>query len=386
MRSLIFSVAIFVLISAGLVSAQTPLPSIFAFPTSMGGTKADAAASSLEGQLFTDLFNKYQCMDMMDKLGLEGMIELERMRDLLGAKPDEGLLSQLGGAVGARYVIAVYASQLPNGTVYMQVIVVDSVTGKAVSRRDAPPADEKNINSTIASLKSQALADMANLLQGKCDEHWTGTITFKYRYDRSGPPENMVPPTTGNIQESKTDAMDVVLKPMSLGSTNPWYPGVKVTRHYEYHRLMKVETPEQVRCRPRGANSYLRPSRSAYSRKLDETGDATATRTLYVDIRSDGTFVITMNKQVELTTTWTREDIDQASGGCEDPPPTVATSKGSNTLPPRFLGTYGELRGTWDPKTPDILKGNTTEGNEKVGVTTITWNLRRVRPKGRNQK
>jgi len=45
-----------------------------------------------------------------------------------------------------------------------------------------------------------------------------------------------------------------------------------------------------------------------------------------------------------------------------------------------------DIEGKVDPKNPDTLAGTLTIGNADVGIQTVTWNLRRVRPKGRNEK
>lgn len=392
-RQLVLAVTIASLF-VGTVFAQSPPPSIFVYESSSGGVKADAAAASLEGQLFAELFKKYPCMDMMDKQGIRAMLDFERMRDLLGAEANEALLSQLGGAVGARYVVNVSATQLPNGTVYMQVLVIDTVTGKAVARRDVPPADDKTVNSAIAALKAQVLADMANFLQGKCDEHWTGTISYVYKYDSSGSKSDTDPAKTtasANAQTKFTDnttASDeiyVILRPMTLGSTGPSRPKAQATRAFEYHDTSSMETRMQVRCRPRGANSYLRWTTERRNDNMDETGTAKGVLTVIVNVFESGRYDIRLDQDLDITTNWTREHFEQRPGGCEDPTPVTASSAGENSV---FAGPYkragGDISGQVDPKNPDILAGSTTTGNKDSGFETITWNLRRVRPKKRN--
>lgn len=378
----------------GTVFAQSPPPSIFVYESSTGGVKADAAAASLEGQLFADLFKKYPCMDMMDKQGVQAFLSFERMLELLGAEPNEALLSQLGGAVGARYVVNVSATQLPNGTVYMQVLVIDTVTAKAVARRDASPADDKTVNSAIAGLKAQVLADMANFLQGKCDVHWTGTISYIYKYDDAGANPNTggantaASPGAQTKFEDKTTASDeiyVILRPMTLGSTDPSRPKGQATRLFEYHDTSSMETRMQVRCRPRGANSYLRWTTERRNDKMDETGSAKGVLTVTVNVFENGKYDIRLNQSLDLTTKWISEHFEQRPGGCEDPAPMAATSTGENSV---FAGPYkragGDISGQVDPKNPDILAGTSTTGNKDVGFETITWSLRRVRPKNRN--
>ena len=230
MHQVLYALIISIIFVVGII-AQSPPPSIFVYESSQGGTKADGAAARLEMEIFADLFKKYPCMDLMDKQGVEALLAFERMRDLLGVKPDEQLLTQLGGAVGARYVVNINATQMPNGTVYIQVVVLDSTTGKAIVRRDAPPATDQTVVSTIETLKAQALSDMANFLQGKCDEHWTGSISFVYKYDKSDSKSGEGTPTIADYAKAKTefaestkasDEIYVMLKPMSLGSAGTW--------------------------------------------------------------------------------------------------------------------------------------------------------------------
>lgn len=375
----------------GTAFAQSPPPSIFIYESSSGGTKADAAAASLEMQIFADLFKKYPCMDMMDKQGVKALLDFERMRDLLGAEPNEALLTQLGGAVGARYVVNVSATQLPNGTVYMQVVVIDTVTGKSVARRDAPPANDQTVNTAIDTLKAQALADMANFLQGKCDEHWTGTISYIYKFDDPGTKsEANTAPSPGaqtKFTDTKTasDEIHVILRPMTLGSTEPSRPKAQITRMFEYHDTSGMETRTQVRCRPRGANSYLRWTTEHRSDKMDETGSAKGVITVSVSVFESGKYNIRLIQNPELTTKWTSEHFEQRPGGCEDPAPMSSTSTGENSV---YAGAYkragNDISGQVDPKNPDLLAGSVTIGSKDTGIETITWNLRRVRPKKRN--
>ena len=393
MSQVLYAVIISILIVGGIIAQSTP-PSMFLYESSKGGSKADAAAASLEMQLFGDLFKKYPCMDMMDKQGVVAMLEFERMRDMLGAEPNEQLLAQLGGAIGARYVVNVSATQLPNGTVYLQVLVLDTVTGKAVARRDAPPATDQTVNSTIETLKAQALADMANFLQGKCDEHWTGYISYAYSFDESSSKGGEGTPGSSAVAQTKftesttaTDTLYVMLRAMTLGSTDPSRPKAQFTREFEYHHTSSMETREQVRCRPRGANSYLRTTTERRSEKMDETGNLKGTLTVSVYVYETGEYQIRLVDRPDITTKWTREDFEQRPGGCEDPPPMNATSTGEDSV---FAGPYkragADIAGKVDPKKPDILAGTLRLGNKDVGIETVTWNLRRVRPKGRNEK
>ena len=395
MSQVLYAVIISILFVGGVIAQSAP-PSIFVYESSQGGSKADAAAASLEMQVFDGLFKKYPCMDMMDKQALVAMLEFERMRDLLGVEPNDQLLAQLGGAIGARYVVNVSAIQLPNGTVYMHVVVLDTATATAIVRRDAPPASDQTVNAAIETLKAQVLSDMANLLQGKCDEHWTGSISFIYKYDQSGSKAGEGAPSIADYAKAKTkfadsttatDEIYVLLRPMSLGSAGPSRPKAQVARAFEYHHTSSMETTMQGRCRPRGANSYLRPTTERRSEKMDETGQAKVVLTVSIYVKENGEYQIRLENQPEFKTKWTREDFEQSPGGCEDPAPMTATSTGENSVfASGYMKAGSDITGKVDPKNPDMLAGTLTIGNADVGIQTVSWNLRRVRPKGRNEK
>jgi hypothetical protein len=374
-------------------AAQGNLPSIFLFPSFQGGKAAEGAASSLENQLYTDLFNKYKCIDMMDRSNVEALIEYQRMKDLLGGEPNEQLLSQLGGAIGARYVINVSVTQLPNGTFYMRVVVIDSATAKPISMRDAPPVSEAGANAVIDSLRAQILADMASRLDGKCDEHWTGSITFNYKYEKNETrtssgiasiADYANARTTSENDEKASDQITVTLQPMSLGMNGSLRPRARITRSFDYHRIVKYETKMQVRCRPRGGNSYLRNTVDKRSETMYESGSANAVTGVYIYIFEDGRYQVRIDKLPEVVTKWTRDDNEQRPGGCEDPPAVISSSSGENSV---WAGSYkhagADIEGRVDPKHPDDLSGTLTLGNESSGIQVVTWNLKRVRPKAR---
>jgi len=395
MRQVLYALIISILFVGGMTAQSAP-PSIFVYESSQGGKKANAAASVLEMQIFDGLFKKYPCMDMMDRQGVVAMLEFERMRDLLGAEPNDQLLAQLGGAVGARYVVNVHATQLPNGTVYMYVVVLDTATAKAVVRRDAPPVTDQTVNSAAETLKAQVLADMASFLQGKCDEHWTGSMSFNYKYTKSSSKTGDGSPSVGDNSRAQTkfaesttasDEISVMLRPMSLGGSGPSRPKAQVTRAFVYHHTSSMETTMQVRCRPRGANSYLRPTTERRNDKMDETGRAKVVLTVSIYVKENGEYQIRLENLPELKTKWTSEDFEQRPGGCEDPAPMTAISSGENSVfASGYMKAGSDITGKVDPKNPDILAGTLTVGNDDVGIETVKWNLRRVRPKGRNEK
>jgi len=65
----------------------------------------------------------------------------------------------------------------------------------------------------------------------------------------------------------------------------------------------------------------------------------------------------------------------------------TAISSGENSVfASGYMKAGSDITGKVDPKNPDILAGTLTMGNDDVGIETVKWNLRRVRPKGRNEK
>jgi hypothetical protein len=161
-------------------------------------------------------------------------------------------------------------------------------------------------------------------------------------------------------------------------------PNAQVTRGFEYHHISNTETRMQVRCRPRGANSYLRWTTERRNEKMDETGKVKGVRAVNIYIFENGKYQIRLDKQLDIDTKWTLENFEQRPGGCEDPAPMNATSTGENSVFASGYKRAGEdIEGQVDPKNPDILAGTLTTGNADIGIQTITWNLRRVKPKKR---
>ena len=120
---------------------------------------------------------------------------------------------------------------------------------------------------------------------------------------------------------------------------------------------------------------------------MDETGQAKVVLTANIYVKENGEYQIRLERSPELKTKWTSEDFEQRPGGCEDPAPMTATSNGENSVfASGYMQAGYDITGKVDPKKPDILAGTLTIGNADAGVQTITWNLRRVRPKGRNEK
>jgi len=120
---------------------------------------------------------------------------------------------------------------------------------------------------------------------------------------------------------------------------------------------------------------------------MDETGGAKFILAVNVYVFESGKYQIRLDRQPDLKTKWTREDFEQLPGGCEDPAPMTATTTGENsTFATAYMHAGSDIEGKVDPKNPDTLAGTLTIGNADVGIQTVTWNLRRVRPKGRNEK
>lgn len=120
---------------------------------------------------------------------------------------------------------------------------------------------------------------------------------------------------------------------------------------------------------------------------MDETGTAKEVVTVNVYVFENGEYQIRLDRQPEIKTKWTREAFEQRPGGCEDPAPMTTTSTGENSVfASGYMQAGSDITGKVDPKNRDILAGKLTIGNAEAGIQTVTWNLRRVRPKGRNEK
>jgi hypothetical protein len=172
---------------SGKSSAQCKTPSIFILQKSQTDTPAkpgqassdaDAAAHALENFVSEQVQNQYHCacppttdQDITNSLGYE------RMRQLLGSESNDQALSAAAGALGARCLVLVSATQT-GGKMYLKASVTDTRTGKTGSMKDKQTGGSNTLDDA-ESLASDVAGDLASCLAVKPESGKTypvGTI------------------------------------------------------------------------------------------------------------------------------------------------------------------------------------------------------------------
>lgn len=382
-RTILF---LFVLLAVTSVAqfAQSSGSSVMVHTYSTGGTDAEGMSLLLRDQILIGL-EKYPCVDQMDDGTLAALIGYERMRDLLGKELDQSFLTDLAGAVGARYVVTIKSYTLPNGTTYSSVTIWDGVANKPIDMRDSKPASGNESVKNGDALAAQIVQLFDQLFKGKCDPHWTGTISYSLKQkeektesgDSWGGSVGVMEKNakfTRTTVNSLDDTIEVVLRPNTDGGS-PAKPMARVARRFARRWERTERRTSDVLCRPRGKPSFTKSTASNTDEFVNESGSNTATLPVTIIVFPSGQFKITVSFPLVPTT---RESGRKGvRDGCESVP-----FNESDTVenPPRPAEMF-EIDGQIDPKNPDVLIGTTVTGDLRTKQTTITWKLKMVRPR-----
>lgn len=357
--------------------------SVMIYSYGQKGTDSESVAHLVANEIGKGLF-KYPCVDQMDDQTLAALLGWERMRDLLGKDLDEEMLQNLGGAVGAQFIVSVKSTTLPNGTTYTSVHVIDGKTGKIIAARDMPPTDAKGAVAAADALVKQIMQDFDNLFKGRCDAHWTGSISFSHQINRSKT-ENWEGFSAGagyKAQISRTESEDmeetayILLQPMALGHSGD-STKARVTQNYRYLQERVTSEKGKIPCREPGRNPFLKDVSGNEKETRTKNGGGTEIVSVTASVRQDGKYQIKIYRIEHIKT---KEKFERSGNimGCKPIPfSSVSETEGSAGV------GYINLEGQVDPKNPDILTGKLTEGDLEKGLKTWTWNLRLAKP---NQK
>lgn len=371
----------------GMAAAQNTAPSTFSYSYGKGSQAAKDIAYHLESSIEGKLLKQFPCVDQMDMGGVIALLDLERQKELLGAEPNNDTLKNIGASLGADYIIVVRVTTLPNGQMYINVVVLDSRTARQVANRDGHPASGDAAVDLMETIAEQILTDMAGLLKGKCTPHWSGTVTFKFRYETL---EDKTETFPGGDKSVNTRAyhsswltenyIEALLS--AKGGADQNETKARVVHRYTHRDEHIVNENEAAWCRPKGANSFWKRLSNRESDIGDEQGEATSTETVWVTIDEvNGTYKISVKYPAVKTTS--RREITATGVSCFDSKPSsaIADAEGSPESSAYVIDGTKEVRGVLDPKNPDVLSGTTTTGDKTSGIHTVTWNLRLVKPK-----
>lgn len=386
MRSTLTMLGLIILLT-GMVSAQATAPSIFSYNFGKGGGEAKSAAAGLENMIGKGLLDQFPCVDQMDMDSVMALLDVARQKELLGGEPDNEALRNVGASLGADYIIVVKATTMGNGQTYINVVVLDSRSARTVANRDGPPASGNGLSDLMNSLSKQILQDMGSLLKGKCTPHWSGTVTFKFKYESREEKTEKFPAGDKSQNTRKylsTWTTENFIQAMlnSRKGEDPNVTKALVVHRYTHRDEHIVNEDEATWCRPKGANSFWKRLTNRESTIGDEQGEATSLETVSVDIdKANGTYKISV--KYPAVRTKSHREITATGVGCfeTNPKSEVTDDEGSPEAAAYIIDGIDEVWGQIDPKNPDVLSGTKTTGDATSGIHTVTWNLRLVKPK-----
>lgn len=365
--------------------------SVVIFDKSKAGTAAEQTISHwLSSQIGSGLLKTYPCVDWIDDSGIGAILENERQRQLLGQNPDDEKLMNLAGALGARYVILVSATALPNGQTAISARVIDNRTLRRLIDKSAiTPGGDEALDQAEAMAR-QVMQELAGVFMNRCEPHWTGTVSRIFRSQRSETKDLVSWPgaleknVKGTVQSSEKmeHKIDAFLRAGSQkGGTAT---EARITNFFDlnYHRA--VTRTSTIRCRPSNAPSYEKATNGKSTETITEFGQNTETMPAYVQVdRSSGSFEITID--YPATKTKRREESSGVRSGCTDEPFSDVSESDGSPLSEAFTAA-GSIRitGKIDPKNPNVLAGQEIIGEYDAEGQTITkWNLRLVNPRAK---
>lgn len=368
--------------------------SVIIYNKSIKGTNEERAITEyLSAKIGGGMLKQYPCVDWIDQQGIATLLENERQRQLLGQDPNDEMLSNLAGALGARYIIALSARTLPNGQAMVSAKVMDSRTLRTLVDKTQMTGGGDDALDKVEVMAQQLLQGLAGIFKNRCDPHWTGTIS-QTMVIQSG--ESKETPGIPGAMESKVKVwvthsdkaehkIEAVLQPNTLGAQGA-KTMARVTNSYDHRYERTLKRTSTIRCRPNNAPSYTRDTNGNSSEIITETGRKTETMPVYIHVyKSTGTFEISVD--YPAMTTKRREESRGVKSGCKD----ESFSESSETPPSPAGEAFGaagflKISGNIDPKNPDVLVGQEITGDDKNGKYIRKWNLRMVRPKGQGSK
>lgn len=369
---------------AGAAAAQGTGSSVFIYNNALPKTQAKVVADFLADQIGKGLLKQYPCVDWLDDASLRALVGWERMAQILGAEPNDEMLQNLAGAHGARYIVIVSATTLPNGQTSVSVKVLDSRTGRVIANRTETGADPEAALDNAASVAKSIMQDLSDVFKNQCEPHWKGTITYtrqkqisktETRVGSSARPDVKPNTMTTTKSENLLETVEILLQPMTLGfSGDTTY--TRVVQKYKYYAETIRDESGTMACREPGRNSFMKEVSGDEKVISDYSGQNTVTHSVNVSVAPNTGKYRVSTKNIEKIITTEKYERSGNIMGCK-PIPFSSIREGEGVAGVGYI----ELEGEVDPENPDFLSGKKVEGDLENGLETWTWSLHFVKPK-----
>lgn len=338
--------------------------------SSGGGSKVESAfKSALEKQ--------FPCVETMNDADIDDAIEDAREKEMLEGTDPQEVLTTIANRLGSSLVLTISSGPGVGGGGSYSGGVMDMKTGRSVARETA--SSDGDIDRMANSLVSQLGPQLAK----NCKPHWTGSIRYLsvVNETKTNNDITMTRAMVRNVKRNATNTIDTMtqIKATLLPPKEDKDGSAAIAR--VVHRInftasKSVDQSGEMQCRVPGKNPYWEGYSESYAEKTTQTGQGNDTMPVIISVDADGSYSIKVTAPGgPLLGSYMTKRTLSGCGKNETPDGDIVS------MPPgRIEATSFDGEGKVDPKHADTLNGSQTLPG---GTTTITWNLRLVKPKGK---
>lgn len=377
MKALARTLIMAVLTSLPLIVPAQKGASIVIHDNTSQANGGENATAVLRKELESALNREEPCTDLMDDEDIRNVIESEREKNLLEGGDPQQVLTDIANLMGASYVMSVSASPGPGGASSYTVFVMDPKSAKTIARQSG--SDPKQIADNIVRQLGSSLPD-------NCKPHWVGQIKYDYSLNETKTTRDAGAMHAGTRNTKRTSTETHTAQSSIVATLLPPKPGSEISSTKTIARVWmrmktvsgkKQETVGEVYCREKGQNPTWKGYNMTYSETVTQTGGGADNLPVYISLDNDGQYKIVVTSPTG--TLLGKVETNRSESGCnkDNPPVNDAISMPETKID----GSGFDVTGKTDPKNRDSLAGSKTMPD---GKTKITWNLRSVKPKGKN--
>lgn len=335
----------------------------------------ESATKSLRDKLKAALERESPCTETMDDQDIRDAIQDERERALLEGNDSTEALKMIGERLGSAMVMNVQALPGPGGTTVFSAFVMDTRSAKTVARAIGSENE----------VADKLVRDLASYLADTCKPHWAGTVRYVFSYNetKTATDEGAAHAVRKNVKRTVTQTSNMLhtIKASLQGTPGAGEsvgsPKAQVMQRRQFTFRKSSNSVGETRCREPGKNPYFTNFSEEYSETTTMLGQGTDMMPVFISIDDDGRYSIHVTAPAGVLIG--KIETTRSYSGCpsEKPP----TPEPPRSLPEgRIEATSFEAGGKVDRKNKDVLSGTQTLPD---GKTTISWNLRLVKPKGK---
>ncbi|MBS1792502.1 MAG: hypothetical protein JSS81_01540 [Acidobacteria bacterium] len=367
-----FSALALLALLAAAAAAQSTGDSVFIINQTTTNNSAGVVADYVAGEIGEGLQNQFPCVDYSSPEDVKAVLDAARDKQLLTGELSQEQLAAIGGAIGARYVVLVSVTVLPNGQTVVNARLLDTKTTSVIASESETAADAEAAFANAESVANKILQSFARIFKNKCEPHWTGTITQTRLIQMSE--TQSLKTSTETKSKNLTATVNILLQPMTLGFSGRSSAEARVTQNFSYREEFVSNQSTEIPCREPGRNTYNKKVTGEFRKVQTEVGGGTEVVTVFVRFFDDGRYTVYASGFKPVKTA-VRVETKSNPAECR---PVPASSVRETEDSKNFA--YINLEGRIDPKNPDVLTGKKVEGDLQTGQQTWTWSLRLVNP------